>query len=166
VVIPPATSAPYPRPNGVSKSFFVIEITSGFEADDGLEFLCSGSHAMSISRALGRMVIRCGGQTIPAPVQPLLPQSGEAKSNHLVTQCPTTLSKISAMNSARYFVRREDDEPRRTPPDSPFRKFDVKCLKCGSYRLSVSSEFDGELGELGLILCCSRCRVSEVLRVG
>ncbi len=38
------------------------------------------------------------------------------------------------MNSARYFIRREDDEPPRTPSESPFRKFDAKCLKCGSYQ--------------------------------
>ena len=69
------------------------------------------------------------------------------------------------MNSARYFIRREDDEPPRTPPDSPFRRFTVKCLKCGSYRLSLASEFDDEAGELRVTLSCSRCRQSEILTV-
>jgi hypothetical protein len=71
-----------------------------------------------------------------------------------------------SMNSARFFIRREDDEPPRTPIESPFRAFDVKCLKCGSYRLKLASEFDEEVGELRLVLSCSRCRISEVLRVG
>lgn len=52
------------------------------------------------------------------------------------------------MNSARYFIRREDDEPARTPRDSPFRCFDMKCLKCGAYRLILTSDFDDEAGEL------------------
>ena len=52
------------------------------------------------------------------------------------------------MNSARYFSRREDDEPPRTPTESPFRRFDVKCLKCGSYRLCLTSDFDDDTFEL------------------
>ena len=69
------------------------------------------------------------------------------------------------MNSARYFIRREDDEPPRTPPESPFRRFDVKCLKCGSYRLALTSGFDETTGEQRLLLTCSRCRQSEILKV-
>jgi hypothetical protein len=60
---------------------------------------------------------------------------------------------------------RQDDEPPRTPQDSPFRKFDVKCLKCGSYGLGVSSEFHEGAGELRVILSCPGCREREVLRV-
>jgi hypothetical protein len=40
-------------------------------------------------------------------------------------------------NSARWFQRREDYQPRQTPKDSPFRQFDVKCLACGSYQLRL-----------------------------
>lgn len=69
------------------------------------------------------------------------------------------------MNSARYFIRREDDEPLHTPRDSPFRRFDVKCLKCGSYRLCLTSDFDEAAGELRLTLTCSRCHQCEVLKV-
>ena len=69
------------------------------------------------------------------------------------------------MNSARYFIRREDDEPPRTPTESPFRRFDVKCLKCGSYRLALNSGFDETTGEQSLLLTCSRCRQCEVLKV-
>ena len=68
---------------------------------------------------------------------------------------------LGRVNSARYFIRREDDEPRRTPPDSPFRKFDAKCLKCGSYQLRVAAEFDEEAGETRLILFCKKCRQQE-----
>ena len=70
-----------------------------------------------------------------------------------------------SVNRARYFIRREDDEPPRTPPDSPFRQFDVKCLKCGSYRLILTSGFDETTGEQKLVLTCSRCRQCEVLKV-
>jgi len=69
------------------------------------------------------------------------------------------------MNAARYFIRRADDEPPRTPPESPFRLFDVKCLKCSSYRLCLTSDFDDEAGVLRLTLTCSRCRQCEVLKV-
>ena len=50
------------------------------------------------------------------------------------------------MNAARYFIRREDDEPPRTPTESSFRRFDVKCLKCGLYRLGLTGEFDDKAG--------------------
>lgn len=69
------------------------------------------------------------------------------------------------MNSARWFIRREDDEPPRTPPESPFRGFDVKCLKCASYRLRVTSAFDEGAGEIRLILACDRCRQTETIPV-
>lgn len=69
------------------------------------------------------------------------------------------------MNSARYFIRREDDEPPRPPPESPFRRFDVKCLKCGSYRLALTSGFDETTGEQRLLLTCSKCRQCEILKL-
>lgn len=69
------------------------------------------------------------------------------------------------INSARYFIRREDDEPPRTPRESPFRCFDVKCLKCSSYRLRLTSDFDEDAAELRLTLTCTRCRQQEVLKV-
>lgn len=69
------------------------------------------------------------------------------------------------MNSARHFIRREDDELRHTPRDSPFRCFDVKCLKCGSYRLALTSGFDETTGDQRLLLTCSGCRQSEILKV-
>ena len=69
------------------------------------------------------------------------------------------------MNSARYFIRREDDEPPRTPAESPFRKFDVKCVKCGSYKLQVTTEFDENAGEVHLELLCTKCRQQERVRI-
>ena len=72
---------------------------------------------------------------------------------------------LGHMNSARYFIRREDDEPPRTPSENPFRRFDVKCLKCGSYRLALASDFGDEVGELRLTLTCSCCRQCEALKV-
>ena len=69
---------------------------------------------------------------------------------------PTGQDNIGGVNSARYFIRREDDEPPRTPPESPFRRFDVKCLKCGTYRLALTSGFDETTGEQHLLLTCKR----------
>lgn len=70
----------------------------------------------------------------------------------------------ASVNSARYFIRREDDEPPRTPPESPFRKFDVKCLKCGSHQLRVVTGFDEDAGEIRLMMICVKCRQQEVMR--
>jgi hypothetical protein len=69
------------------------------------------------------------------------------------------------MNGVRWFIRREDDEPRRTPADSPFRAFRVCCLKCDSYLLRTSSEFDEESGEMWLWLICTRCGQRERVAV-
>jgi Zn finger protein HypA/HybF involved in hydrogenase expression len=66
---------------------------------------------------------------------------------------------------ARYFMRREDYQPRETPRDSPFRRFDVKCLKCGSYDLRLVAQMDEELGEMALLLVCNKCRQREILPV-
>ena len=70
------------------------------------------------------------------------------------------------MNSARAFMRREDYAPRHTPAVSPFRKFDVKCLKCGSYQLRLATEFDEDAGEVRLVLLCGRCKQQEQIGSG
>ncbi len=70
------------------------------------------------------------------------------------------------VNSARYFIRREDDEPPRPPSESPFRKFDAKCLKCGSYQLRLATEFDEDAGEVRLVLVCVKCRQQESVGAG
>jgi hypothetical protein len=41
------------------------------------------------------------------------------------------------MNAARHFMRREEYQPKTTPADSPFRRFMVSCVKCGSFKLRV-----------------------------
>ena len=69
------------------------------------------------------------------------------------------------MNTARYFIRREDDEPPRTPAERPFRRFDAKCLKCGSYGLRLAGAFDETSGESRLVVSCSRCRQTESLEL-
>ena len=69
------------------------------------------------------------------------------------------------MNAARYFIRREDDEPPRTPAESPFRRFDGKCLKCGSYDLRLAGSFDETAGEVRLVGSCSRSRLTESLEL-
>ena len=56
------------------------------------------------------------------------------------------------MNAARYFMRREDYQPRLSPTGSPFRQFDMTCLKCGSYDLRLVAQMDEELGEIALLL--------------
>jgi hypothetical protein len=48
-------------------------------------------------------------------------------------------------------IRREDDEQPRTPLQSPFRRFDVKDLKCGSYRLTLTSGFNETAGKQQLL---------------
>ena len=67
------------------------------------------------------------------------------------------------MNAARYFMRREDYQPPKTPADSPFRRFNVSCLKCGSFKLMAIGEFDSEAGELKVFLFCPSCREREQL---
>ncbi len=74
-------------------------------------------------------------------------------------------AQCRGMNAARAFMRREDYQPRQTPKVSPFRKFDVKCLACGSYQLRVEGQMDGEVGEMYVFLVCNRCRQRERLPI-
>ena len=69
------------------------------------------------------------------------------------------------INAQRWFMRKEEYEPRKPCPDSPFRCFDVKCLKCGCYKLAVTAYHDGQSGETFLVLQCGRCRQSERLKI-
>ena len=69
------------------------------------------------------------------------------------------------MNAARAFLRREEYQPPTTPADSPFRRFTVACLKCGSYRMRVIGEFDSEAGEQSVFWFCPACREREQLPV-
>ena len=50
-------------------------------------------------------------------------------------------------------MRKEDYEPRRTPPESQFRSFRVSCNKCNSFKLTVTAHYDDQ----------SRCRQQEKL---
>ena len=76
------------------------------------------------------------------------------------------MTQLAGMNSARAFMRREDYAPRRTPTVSPFRNFNVQCLKCDSYQLRVTAEFDEDAGEVRLVLACVRCRQQEKVGAG
>jgi hypothetical protein len=67
------------------------------------------------------------------------------------------------VNSARYFMRREDYQPPKTNADSPFRRFNVSCLKCNGIKLRVICEYDGEAGEMKVYLFCPKCREREML---
>ena len=69
------------------------------------------------------------------------------------------------VNSARYFMRREDYQPPATSEDSPFRRFTVCCLKCGSFKLRVIGEFNDESGSTKVYLTCTRCREREEMPV-
>ncbi len=60
-------------------------------------------------------------------------------------------------------MRREDYAPPKTQADSPFQKFNVSCLKCGSFRLRVIGEFDSEAGTVKVFLFCPACREREEL---
>jgi hypothetical protein len=52
--------------------------------------------------------------------------------------------RLMKFGAARFFQRREEYQPPETPADSPFRRFTVSCLKCGSFKLQVIGEFDSE----------------------
>lgn len=69
------------------------------------------------------------------------------------------------MNAARYFMRREDYQPPQTPTASPFRRFVVSCLKCGSVKLRLISERDEDSAEAKFFLYCPKCREREQLPV-
>jgi hypothetical protein len=60
-------------------------------------------------------------------------------------------------------MRREDYEPPTTPKDSPFRRFTVSCLKCGSFKLRAITFQDHESGETKMFLTCTRCRERELI---
>lgn len=67
------------------------------------------------------------------------------------------------MNAARFFMRREDYQPPKTSPDSPFRRFTVACLKCGSVKMRVIGELDSDAGVVNVFLFCPSCRGREKL---
>ncbi len=62
-------------------------------------------------------------------------------------------------------MRREDYQPPQTPAASPFRRFRVSCLKCGSFKLRVIGELDSDAVELKLFLFCPKCRERELLPI-
>ena len=49
----------------------------------------------------------------------------------------------------------------KPPVDSQFRRFNVSCLKCGSFKLKAIGEFDSDVGELKIFLFCPSCRERE-----
>ncbi|MEO5804020.1 MAG: hypothetical protein ABIR24_10865 [Verrucomicrobiota bacterium] len=51
-----------------------------------------------------------------------------------------------SFNGARYFMRREDYAPRKTPDESPFRNFHIRCLRCDSYKLQLAVQYDESEG--------------------
>lgn len=62
-------------------------------------------------------------------------------------------------------MRKEEYASRRAQPDSPFRCFDVKCLKCGSYKLMITGHHDAESGETFIVFLCTSCRQREKIAV-
>ena len=69
------------------------------------------------------------------------------------------------MNAARAFMRREDYQPRTTPPGSLCRAFLVSCLHCASFDVRLLSQSDEDAGEVALVLVCRRCQARERLSV-
>jgi hypothetical protein len=79
------------------------------------------------------------------------------------------------MNASRWFQRWEDyppsfhsgaaSQPPKTPSESPFCKFDVKCLACGSYQLRLVAQMGQAAGEMAVVLVCNRCPQREILPV-
>jgi hypothetical protein len=62
-------------------------------------------------------------------------------------------------------MRKEDYAPRRTPKESPFRCFEVKCLKCDRYKMTVTAHYDEQSGEPFIVFFCTRCRQQEKIDV-
>jgi hypothetical protein len=81
------------------------------------------------------------------------------------SRCPGWRATIQAsnMNSARYFQRREEYQPRVAHADSPFRCFEVRCLHCESFKLRIIGEFDNQNGQMAAYLFCTSCRSREKL---
>lgn len=69
------------------------------------------------------------------------------------------------MNSTRYFMRREDYREPTTPAESPFRKFNVTCLKCRSYQLRVIISYDEDSGETRVTITCTNCKQAEEIKL-
>jgi hypothetical protein len=69
------------------------------------------------------------------------------------------------MNAARYFMRREDYQPKKARNEALLTLFDVSCVKCDSVNLKFIIEFDDELGETAVFLFCPRCRQRERLKL-
>jgi hypothetical protein len=44
-----------------------------------------------------------------------------------------------------------------------FRRFDVTCLRCGSYDLRLATQMDKESDEMAVVLDCKKCRQREIL---
>jgi hypothetical protein len=62
-------------------------------------------------------------------------------------------------------MRKEEYAPRQAQPDSPFRRFDMKCLKCDSYKLTVTAHHDPDSGETFVLFFCKTCRQQEKIAV-
>jgi hypothetical protein len=60
---------------------------------------------------------------------------------------PPDYGSAMPINSQRWFMRKEDHVPRQTPPESPCRCFDVKCLKCDCYKMTVTAHYNEQTGE-------------------
>jgi hypothetical protein len=69
------------------------------------------------------------------------------------------------INSQRWFMRKEEYAQRRAQPDSPFRQFDMKCLKCGSYKMTITVHHDPESGDTFVQFLCTSCRQQEKIAV-
>ena len=62
-------------------------------------------------------------------------------------------------------MRKEEYEIPRTPPDSPFRNFDVKCAKCRSYKITITPYYDEQSGSAFIVFFCTRCRRQEQISI-
>ncbi|MEO5803420.1 MAG: hypothetical protein ABIR24_07805 [Verrucomicrobiota bacterium] len=58
-------------------------------------------------------------------------------------------------------MRREDYAPRKTPDESPFRNFHIRCLRCESYKLQLAVHYDETEGAEILIILCQQCCQAE-----
>ena len=72
---------------------------------------------------------------------------------------------VSAMpiNSQRYFMRKEDYEMPKPHPDCLFKLFEIKCLSCGSFKLTLAAHYDD--GDSFIMLRCKSCRQQETFNI-
>jgi transcription elongation factor Elf1 len=70
-----------------------------------------------------------------------------------------------AINSQRWFMRKEEYEMPKPHPDCLLKYFTIRCRKCGSFKLTLTAHYDEQTGESLILFFCSSCRQQEEFKV-